>query len=197
MDNIIAAIISAIITASITLYIHFSRQPKRRGLAYKVLCELKKKLESPKGEYCRTKTADDNFEIAQHLYKKVEGEIVATAFHENPANYGENDLVRLFRQRDFIRITCEEVCDKKSQKIAKTNLSKIHKSASLVVIPKGEKYVRVDGMFCRFRDETYLCFISFRNPSNPKENYGIIFREDIAEIFFDYFKELAKKYNKE
>ena len=64
------------------------------------------------------------------------------------------------------------------------------------MIPKGEKYVRVDGMFCRFRDETYLCFIAFRNPSDPRANRGIIFREDIAEYFFNYYKELVKKCQK-
>lgn len=194
MESIIGAILGSSITAIVALYIHFSRQPKRRGMAYKVLRDLKKKLESPKGEYCRTKTSDDNFEIAQHLYKKVEGEIVATAFHENPAIYGNNDLARLFQQKRLTRLTCEEICDKDSQNIARVNLSKVHKGASLVVIPKGEKYVRLDGMFCRFRDETYLCFIAFRNPSDPQANRGIIFREDIAESFFDYFKELANKY---
>lgn len=194
MDNIIAALIGAIISAAVSLYIHFSGRPKQSGMAFEVLRDLKKKLETPKGEYCRTKTADDNYEIAQHLYKTVEGEIIATAFHEDPANYGENDLVRLFHQRDFTRLTCEDVCNKASQEIAKDYLSKLHKGASLIVIPQGEKYVRVDGMFCKFRDETYLCFLSFRNPSDNKENRGIIFREDIAESFFDYYKELAKRY---
>ena len=129
MESIIGAIVGASITAVVALYIHFSSQPKRRGLAYEVLCELKKKLESPKGEYCRTKTADDNFEIAEHLYKSVEGEIIATAFHENPANYGDNDLARLFHQRELTILTCEEVCDKRSQEIARKNLSNVHKGA--------------------------------------------------------------------
>ena len=65
------------------------------------------------------------------------------------------------------------------------------------MIPRGEKYIRVDGIFCRFRDETYLSFIAFPNPSDPRANRGIIFREDIAESFFDYFKELAERYRKD
>jgi len=194
MESIIGAIAGALITAAVALYIHFSGKPKQRGMAYKVLHDLKKQLETPKGEYCRTKSADDNYEIAQHLYKTVEGEIIATEFHENPANYGENDLVRLFRHRDFTRLTCEDVCNISSREIATKNLLKVHKGASLIVIPQAEKYVRVDGMFCRFRDETYLCFLAFRNPSDPRGNRGIIFREDIAESFFDYYKELAERY---
>ena len=194
MESIIGGVIGAVIMGAVALYIHFSGKPKRKGMAYKVLRGLKKKLEIPRGEYCRTKTADDNYEIAQHLYKNVEGEIIATAFHEDPAGYGENDLARLFRGRDFTRLTCEDICNKASQEIARRNLSKVHKGASLIVIPQHEKYVRVDGMFCRFRDETYLCFEALRNPSNPQANRGIIFREDIAEDLFDYYKELAEKY---
>ncbi len=196
MESIVGAIAGALITAVVALYIHFSGKPKRRGMAYKVLRGLKKKLETPEGEYCRTKSADDNYEIAQHLYRTVQGEIIATAFHEDPANYGENDLVRLFHHRDFTRLTCEDVCNKDSQEIAMKNLSKVHKGASLIVIPQREKYVRLDGMFCRFRDESYLSFLAFRNPSDPRGNRGIIFREDIAESFFDYYKELAERYRK-
>ena len=136
MESIMGGIIGSFITAAASLYIHFRGQPKRSGMAYKVLRDLKKKLESPKGEYCRTKTADDNFEIAQHIYKTAESEIVATAFHENPADYGKNDLARLFHQKNLTRLTCEEICDKDSQKSARDNLSKVHKGTSLVVIPK-------------------------------------------------------------
>ncbi len=195
MENLFGGIVGAIIAAIVALFIHFSGKPKRRGMAYKVLRDLRKRLETPKGEYCRTKTSDDNYEIAQHLYNNVEGEIIATAFNENPANYGGSDLVRFFHQTKFTRLTCEDVCDQHSYTIAKENLLNIHKGASFIVIPKGEKYVRVDGMFCRFRDETYICFLAFHNPSNPQTNRGIIFREDIAESFFDYYKDLADKYH--
>ncbi len=194
MENLFSGIVGAIIGAGVAVFIHFSGKPKRRGMAYKVLRELRKKLETPKGEYCRTKTADDNYEIAQHLYRMVDGEILATAFRENPANYGENDLARLFQSKKFTRLTCEEVCDTNSQRTARANLMKVHSGASLVVIPKGERYVRIDGIFCKFKDDTYLTFLAFSNPSDPQANRGIIFREDIAESFFDYYYDLTRMY---
>jgi len=194
MTGIIGAIVGAAITSVVALFIHFHGRPKRRGLAYKVLRDLQKHTEQVRGEFFHSKSASVNYEIAQHLYRSVAIEIVATAFHENPAMYGENDLVKTFHGRDFTRITCENVCNNSSHKAARTNLQKHHTGARFIVLPMDAQYVRIDGMFCRFRDETFLCFISFRNPDDPDENYGILFRDDIAVNFFEYYKSLAKRF---
>lgn len=197
MWSISGPIIGALIGASVALYIHFRSQPRRRGLAYKVMKELGRKTNPAKGEFYHSKSAGDNYEIAQHLYKSDAVAIIGTAFHEDPAKYGENDLVRSFHGRDFTRITCENVCTGASPDKAASNLKKAHAGGCLVILPATASYVRIDGMFCKFRDDTYLCFVAFRNPTNPEDNCGILFRDDIAVSFFDYYSQLAKQFGEQ
>lgn len=194
MEAIIGGIIGAAISSAVALFIHFHGRPKRHGEAFKVLRDLQKQTIQTRGEFFHSKSAADNYEVAQHLYGSVAIEIVATAFHENPVKYGEQDLVRMFHGRDFTRITCQNVCDANSERIAAMNLRMHHRGGKLLVLPRNAQYVRIDGMFCRFRDETYLCFISFRDPEDPNENCGILFCDDIAINFFEYYKHLSKRF---
>ena len=189
----------AIISASVTYYIFHKGQktPKpQKGKAYEILQGLGKLLEEPQGEYYFTRSADDNFHVANHIYSHADGDIVATAFHEDPSSYGEWDLARSFKYGGslFNRITCEEVCDKESEKKSRQILSNILKGSSLIVIPKGEAITRVDGIFCRFNDDSHLSFVTFRHPLDPKKNRGVIFRDGIAEVFYEYYKGLIEKY---
>ncbi|GAH28128.1 unnamed protein product, partial [marine sediment metagenome] len=51
---------------------------------------------------------------------------------------------------------------------------------------KGEAITRIDGIFCRFNDNTHLSFIAFRHSKDPSKNRGVIFRDGIAIIFHKY-----------
>jgi hypothetical protein len=63
------------------------------------------------------------------------------------------------------------------------------------VIPAGERYVRLDGIFCRFNDSTHLCFFAFSDPKEARKNRGLVFRDGIAHQFFEYFDALAQQYS--
>lgn len=193
-DNITSGLIGALITATVTLFIYFHSRRRRRGKAHKVLQELKRHFEATKGDYCQTKTTTDNRDVAHSLYMKTDKEIVSTAFNENPAIYGAGDFAQHFQSRDFTRITTADVCDPQSQQKAKDNLSTAHPGGRLIVIPSGVNVMKIDGMFCKFDDDTYLAFLSFRNAKNTAKNSGVVFTDNLAERFFDYYKAMAEEY---
>ena len=186
----------AVISATVTYWVFLKSRKLPSGKAYEILKQLHKRLKEPEGEYYFAKSADDNYGVARDIYALSDGEIVATAFHENPEKYGENDLVRSFKYGSlFTRITAEEVCSGESLEQARRTLQEIRKGASLVIVPKGEAYTRIDGIFCHFHDDTYLSFVSFRDPDDPSRNRGVIFRDGIAESFFNYYNDLAEKHS--
>ncbi len=193
-DNITNGLIGALITSSVPIIIYFLSHRKRRGKAHKVLSDLKHHFEPTKGDYCQTKTTIDNRDVAHDLYMKIDKEIVSTAFNENPVIYGTGDFVQHFRYRDFTRITTDDVCESQYQQKAKENLAIVHPGGLLVVIPSGVNVMKIDGMYCKFDDDTYLAFLSFKNPKNFDRNSGIVFTDDLAERFFDYYKALAEEY---
>jgi len=198
LNSVFGGIGGAVITAIVAYYIYIKSKKPPTGNAYQILKGLGKILKEPEGEYYFTRSAKDNFYVANHIYNYTDGEIIATAFHEDPSSYGDRDLVRSFKYGGslFARITCEEVCDSDSEKKARDSLSKILKGSTLVVIPKGEAITRISGIFCRFNDNSHLSFIAFRNPKDPSKNNGIIFRDGIAKSFFEYYEELIEKYAK-
>jgi hypothetical protein len=57
------------------------------GKAYVLLQSIGKILEEPKGEYYFTRSTNDNYGIANHIYTHADGTIIATAFHEDPSTY--------------------------------------------------------------------------------------------------------------
>jgi hypothetical protein len=186
------------VSAVVAYYIHLKSRKPPHGRAYEILQALGKMLQEPDGEYYFTRSADDNFHVANHIYNHADGEIIATAFNEDPSTYGERDLARSFRYGGslFTRITCEEVCGPESQKKAEEFLSNILKGSTFVVIPRGQAITRLDGIFCRLGDDTHLSFLAFRHPTDPKKNKGVIFRDGIARSFFDYHLGLVEKYAK-
>jgi len=188
----------AIIAAVVAYYIYLKSKKPPAGKAYEILKGLGKILEEPEGEYYFTRSADDNFHVANHIYNHADGGIIATAFHEDPSTYGERDLARSFKYGGslFTRITCEEICDSESEKKARDSLSKILKGSTFIVIPRGEAITRIDGIFCRLNDNTHLSFITFRYPKDPSKNRGVIFRDGIAKSFFEYYEEIIEKYAK-
>jgi len=93
-------------------------------------------------------------------------------------------------------LTGEEVCGLESEEKAREFLSNILKGSTLVVIPRGEAITRIDGIFCRFNDNTHLSFIAFRYPKDPSKNKGVVFRDGIAQSFFEYYQGLREKHAK-
>ena len=196
INLILSGIGGGIITGAVAYYIYLKSKKPPTGKAYEILKGLGKILEEMGGEYYFTRSADDNFHVANHIYNHADGEIIATALHEDPSTYGERDLARSFKYGGslFARITCEEVCDSKSEEKARESLSKILKGSTLLVIPKGEAITRIDGIFCRFNDNSHLSFIAFRHPKDPDKNRGAIFRDGIAKSFFEYYEGIIEKY---
>jgi len=188
----------AIITAVVAYYIYLKSKKPPRGKAYEILRGLGKILQEPEGEYYFTRSADDNFHVANHIYSQADGQIIATAFHEDPSTYGQRDLVRSFKYGGslFTRVTCEEVCGSESEKKARELLSDMPKGSTLSVVRRGEAITKIDGIFCRFNDNTYLSFVAFRHPKVPSKNKGVIFRDGIAKSFFEYYEAIIEKYTK-
>jgi hypothetical protein len=85
-----------LITASVNYYIYRKSRAQPTGKAYELLKGLKKVLGAPQGEHFHAKSAKDNYYIANHIYAHADGRLVATAFHEDPATYGQGDLIRGF-----------------------------------------------------------------------------------------------------
>ena len=197
INIVFSGLAGAILLSLVTYYIYRKSNKPPQGKAYEILKKLGKVLEEPKGEYYFTYSSNENYRIASHIYNHADGEIIATAFHENPSKYGEGDLARSFKYGGslFTRITCEEICNLTCQKTAQECLSQFLKGATFIVIPKGENITKIDGIFCKLSDNTYLCFITFHHPKNTtKKNIGIIFRNGIAKNFFDYYSYIKEKY---
>lgn len=195
----LAGLGGAVITSAVSLYIHQIHQKNRttpKGHAKELLEKIGKFLKSEKLDYYFMDSAKENRHITNAIYSHASSTIIATAFHENPANYGKNDLAAnlQFGGSLFTRITSEDVCDSESQIRARSCLENILPGAQLVIIPKGEIFTRVDGIFCKFVDGTYLCLIAFRNPENKVHNRGTLFHDGISITFFDYYNQLIKKY---
>lgn len=186
----------ALIAASVALYIHHSTKPKSTGLAYGLLKKLQFLLKSSESEYYFTKSADENYQVAKLIYSDSDAEIIATAFNENPEKYGESDVARGFRYASlFTRITSNDVCPTESAENVKTTMQKILRGSRLVVASDSDHITKIDGIFCRFKDSSYLCAIAFRDPKNIDKNKGVVFRDGIAEGFFEYYKLIADKYS--
>ena len=123
--------------------------------------------------------------------------MIATAFNENLEKYGEADVARGFRYGSlFTRITSSDICPSKSAEKVETTMQKILRGCNFVVVPESEHITRIDGIFCRFKDSSYWCVIAFRDPKNIDKNKGVIFRDGIAEGFYEYYKIITDEYFK-
>jgi len=178
-----------------TILIANKNKTKHLEMAYELLSKLKYLLKKTSAEYYFTKNVKENYEVANLIYTEADAEIISTAFNENPEKYGESDIARNFRYGSlFTRLTCSDICPESSISKCRASLQHLLKGAQLNVIPIGTPFTRIDGMFCRFRDDTYLCLISFKSPKKLTENTGVVFRDGIAEAFFLYYYELSCKY---
>lgn len=195
-ELIFGGIGGAIVSAGVAYYIYVKSKRPPTGKAYVILKGLGKILEEPEGEYYFTRSADDNFHVANHIYSHADSRIIATAFNEDPSTYGDGDLARGFTYGGslFRRITSRDVCSPDSETRARQSLTDMLEGASLIVLPTDAHVTKIDGIFCRFNDNTHLCFIAFREPSALAKNKGVIFRDGVAKSFFEYYEELIEKY---
>lgn len=186
----------AIVAAIIAYVIHRQSKEKPTGKAYEILQALGKLLEKSKGEYFFTKSAKDNYKVAQLIYGHSDGEVISTAFNENPKLYGDSDLIRGFNYGGSLvtRITCRNVCNADDESAVKKKMQNILKGANFIVIPENAFITKIDGIFSKLSDDSYLTFISFRNHERPKKNKGVIFRDGIAKGFFEYYERIIEKY---
>jgi len=201
MDDLIkvllGGVIGALITASTNLFIHFRTKKKPSGHAYELLKKMEKLLETTEADYYFTQSADDNYNVCNHIYIHADATIIATAFNEDPSTYGKRDLIRSYRYGSlFFRITSEDVCNVAAQTETRTNMAELLPGSRLVVIPTGKPFTRIDGIFCKFKDNTYLCAMAFRDPNNISKNRGVVFRNGIAKGFYEYYQKLIDEYQK-
>jgi len=185
---------STLITAGVTLVFHKSKS-KPTGLSYELLKKLQFLLKTTEAEYYFTKSSNENRNVASLIFQNADADVIATAFNENPEKYGEGDPALGFRYGShFTRITCQDVCSDSSAVTCKKTLDKSLRGSMLIVIPQGEPITKIDGIFCRFKESSYLYAVAFRDPENIDENKGVVFRNGIAEGFFEYYEYIAKKY---
>ncbi|MEK7795614.1 MAG: hypothetical protein AAB353_13845 [Candidatus Hydrogenedentota bacterium] len=196
---IVSAVVGAVLTGAVSLFIYNRSVERPSGDAYVFLRKLGKQLEKPAGRMYRTGSSNDNFKIANYIYDQAQAKLIATSFNEDPSTYGERDLARVYasRGRFFTRITAEDICPPDAQSVTRVNMEKYVPGSRLVVVPVGSLFTRVDGIFCRFEDDTYLAFVSFRNPADSRENAGVVFCDGIANGYFSYYDDLAGKYGSE
>ncbi len=193
--TIVASFVSLVIGVIASYLFYKLSKPGRNTKAYKLLRGFSSFLGDPLGEYYFTSSKEYNYRVAKYIYENADGQIIATSFNEDPSEYGKNDLsISIKDKTNFTRLTNGEVCDKESEKRVKNSISRFLKGSSFVVIPKGLSYTRIDGIFCKFGDGSYLTFFAFRDPEDTQKNKGVIFRNGIAESYFDYYEKLIEQY---
>ena len=194
--TIFEGLAGALIGAAVTIISIYLSKERPSGQAYKILKELGKILEKPKGEYYFTKTSDDNKSVANIIFQNSNEKIISTSFNENPIKYGEGDLISFYKYggSNIFRISCRDICTENDEVIIKNIMNKVMRGSNFIVIPNNVNFTRIDGIFSRQQDGTYLTFIAFRNPKKPTKNCGVIFRDGIAKSFFEYYENLIELY---
>lgn len=201
MADLLPIIFSGAGGSAITVVFNYlqnrSSREKPRGFAKELLHKIGKFLKSKKLDYYISDSTDENKIIAEFIFAHSNSTIIATAFCEDPSIYGEDDLAFQFEQGGsfFTRITCEDVCPPDSQDKVKSLLATKLPGSKLIVIPKEDILTKIDGIFCRFHDGTYLCQIALRNPDPKGNNMGTVFHDGISRVFYDYYKKLSEKYH--
>jgi len=193
--TLVVSFVSLVIGFLVSYLFYRLNKPGRNTKAYKLLRGFSRFLGKPLGEYYFTGSKDYNYRVAKYIYENADEQIIATSFNEDPSEYGENDLAISIKDKtNFTRLTNREVCSKQSEKKVRKFLSQSLKGSSLVLIPKGVSYTRIDGIFCKFGDDSYLTFFAFRDPLDVQNNNGVIFRDGIAKSYFVYYESLIKRY---
>jgi len=159
-------------------------------LALEVIKYIKEVVspERVNGNYAITETTQDNWVVAARLYTKLDGNIIGTAFFEQPY-YGESDLASGIRKgASFYRLSIRDVCTKESEESLNAVFRKIQCDANLVVLPEKTEISKIGGIFCKFPDSSHVAFIALNNYGNDSSNKGMIFSGVIAQQLYNYYK---------
>ena len=161
------------------------------GLAHGIISKLGKSVQSYTGNYFLAHTPTDNYKIAKHVYEHATGDVIATCFRENPVEYGEQDLARLLPTgASFSRLTTETVCPEADRCKAESVLGELIPNAKIVNVPSGDYFTRIDGIYTKLSDETYIAFVTFPKTGTGTRNRGIVFYGNTAKAFYEYHKDL-------
>ena len=161
------------------------------GLAHGIILKLGRSVQSFTGNYFLAHTPNDNYKITKHVYENATGDVIATCFRENPASYGEQDLARLLPVgASFTRLTTETTCPESDRSKAEAILKELVPNAKIINIPSGDYFTRIDGIYTKLSDETYIAFVTFPKTGTEPHNRGIVFYGNTAKAFYDYHKDL-------
>ena len=161
------------------------------GLAHGIISKLGKSVQSFTGDYFLANTPTDNFRITKHVYEHASGDVIGTCFRENPVSYGERDLARLLPTgASFTRLTTETVCPESDRSKGEAVLKKLIPDAKITYVPPGNYFTRIDGIYTKLSDDTYIAFVTFPKTGTDHRNRGIVFYGHVAKAFYDYHRDL-------
>jgi len=170
------------------------RKKRKAGLtgqAHRIITKLGKSVQSFDGYYFLSRTPNENFKIANHVYEHAVGEVIGTCFRENPTTYGEQDLSRLLPPgASFTRLTTGKVCSSEDIEKAEAVLKEFVPNSKIVMVPSQEHFTSIDGIYAQLSDKTHIAFVTFPNIGPEHQNRGIVFYGHIAEAFFTYYSDL-------
>jgi len=161
---------------------------KENNEAKTVLEWVQKNINKVDGDYILTETINENAQIAARLYSKLNGDIIATCFFDEP-DYGNGDFANTISPgTNFSRITTESLCPEEKATVLRLRLKKFVCNSSLVVIPNGIEITKIAGIFCKLPDKSYISFIALNNYGAKQLNKGLTFTGDLAEKLYEYYK---------
>jgi len=178
--------------AVITLGVN-KRKNVKRDKAHEVIKAISPRCEDALETIALLSGRNQNFRAATKMYQLATGELVATSFFENPALHGDKDFVRHFtRGGSFVtRVTRAEVCDPTSAQKTQTTMTSLLAGSRLVVLPSPCAATQIDGIFSRMEDDSYVAFFSLKRVVVVEENRGLVCRGSLAQLLFNYYREVA------
>ena len=118
------------------------------GHAHRIIAKLGKSVQSFDGYYFLSRSPNENFKIANHVYEHAAGEVIGTCFRENPTTYGEQDLSRLLPPgASFTRLTTDKACSPEDVKQAEAILKKLVPNGKIVMVSSQEHFTSIDGIY--------------------------------------------------
>jgi hypothetical protein len=172
------------------------RSKQRTGKAYAVLSELEKlhvmRSASTSGDICYIESATDNFLVARRILEVADGEIITAAFHADSSFYSAGDFIPpCVHGRNLRRITSKEMCPPESEASVRCQMENAAPGARLVVL--NTKFAPLDGVFCKFSDKTYLCFLAIPDSRRPARSSGWVITKGTARQLYEHYDALCTR----
>ena len=193
---LVGALAGVVAGAVVVLLLRRGKGPRASGAAAGIMRALGK-AGSVSAQACVfSGSARGERGIIEAVYRMADGETIATAFFEDPAALGQDDPARALEQGYALltRITCDDVCDRESVDRARESMREFLPGARLVPVPMDEAFTRLDGVFCKLADHSFLALVTLRGPSAPADNRSVVFSGDAARQLFDQYRALANEY---